>query len=554
MFDALWVQILFGTIGGLGMFLYGMKLMSEGLQKSAGEGLKRIIEKFTSNRFVGTLVGTLVTTIIQSSSATTVMVVGFVNAGLMNLLQALSVVFGANIGTTVTAQLIAFKITAIALPCIGIGTVFAMFAKSDRLRYYGEITLGFGLLFFGMDTMTHSFAPLKDMPSFTHMFVFFSKNPIIACLAGTMITMIVQSSSATVGITIALATTGIIDFHAASALVLGENIGTTITANLAAMGANRTAKQAAFGHFLFNFIGVAYMMLLLPILMHFVDWLTPGAVDFIASDGTKPYIARHIANLHTTFNIINTILFLPFLPQLARLCERIIKPEPTDIDRVLRLDSNMLKTPSIAIAQAKTEVANMSKISMQMLDIAYDSYVTKKSRATEIKVLEDRLDRFDKEFSEFLPLLSQQNISAATARSITDLSHVIQNLEKLGDNADNIARFTDKLLKKGMCFSDEADKEIIQMFDVVQRFAKATLNEFNSAEHSIEVNLADEELIDSMRKKYKNNHIKRLTEGACNINSGLIFVDIINNLEKAGDHVYNIAQVMIYKDKASKTS
>ncbi|WP_415237984.1 Na/Pi cotransporter family protein, partial [Seleniivibrio woodruffii] len=244
MFDSLWVEILFGTMGGLGMFLFGMKLMSEGLQKSAGEGLKRIIEKFTSNRFIGTIVGTAVTVIIQSSSATTVMVVGFVNAGLMNLMQALSVVFGANIGTTITAQLIAFKITALAMPFIGIGVVFALFSSNSKLKYYGEIMLGFGLLFFGMEVMTKSFVPLREMQGFVDMFVFFGKNPIVACLAGAVLTMVVQSSSATVGITIALASTGALDFTAAAALVMGENIGTTITANLAALGANRTAKQA----------------------------------------------------------------------------------------------------------------------------------------------------------------------------------------------------------------------------------------------------------------------------------------------------------------------
>ncbi|WP_303850348.1 Na/Pi cotransporter family protein [Seleniivibrio woodruffii] len=555
MFDSLWVEILFGTMGGLGMFLYGMKLMSEGLQKSAGDGLKRIIEKFTSNRFVGTFVGAIVTTVIQSSSATTVMVVGFVNAGLMNLMQALSVVFGANIGTTITAQLIAFKVTALAMPCIGIGVVFAMFSSNAKLKYYGEIVLGFGLLFFGMETMTHSFAPLKDLKWFTDMFVFFSRNPIAACFAGAALTMIVQSSSATVGITIALATTGIVDFTAASALVLGENIGTTITANLAAISANRTAKQAALGHFMFNLIGVCYMLVLLPVLIHFVDAVTPGAVDFIAADGSKPNIARHIANLHTSFNIINTIVFLPFLPQLAKLCERIIKPEQNTMTKLLRLDANMLKTPSIAVAQAKKEVVNMSKISLDMLRLSRESYNTKISKVSDIKHMEFKLDQYETEFNEFLSLLSRQNISASTAKTIEELTHVIQNLEKLGDNADNIAKFTDRMLRKNMAFSEEADREIKYMFDVVERFAVATIAHYGTDDDIKEIDLNDEELVDSLRKKFKNNHMHRLNEGKCNINSGLIFVDIVNNLEKAADHVYNIAQVMVFsKEKGLKTS
>lgn len=555
MFDSLWVEILFGTMGGLGMFLFGMKLMSEGLQKSAGEGLKNIIEKFTSNRFIGTLVGTAVTVVIQSSSATTVMVVGFVNAGLMNLMQALSVVFGANIGTTITAQMIAFKVTALAMPCIGIGVVLAMFSTNSKLKYYGEIMLGFGLLFFGMETMTKSFVPLREMQGFVDMFVFFGKNPIIACIAGAVLTMIVQSSSATVGITIALASTGILDFTAAAALVMGENIGTTITANLAAIGANRTAKQAALGHFLFNFIGVCYMMILLPFLIHFVDAVTPGSVDFIAADGSKPYIARHIANIHTSFNIINTIVFLPFLPLIAKLCERIIKPEENTLTKMLRLDANMLKTPSIAVAQAKKEVVNMSKISLDMLHLAKDSYNNKTSKLTDIKPMEIKLDLYETEFNEFLSQLSRQNISASTAKTIEDLTHVIQNLEKLGDNADNIAKFTDRMLRKNMEFSEEADREIKYMFDVVERFAVATIAHYGTDDDIKEIDLNDEELVDSLRKKFKNNHMHRLNEGKCNINSGLIFVDIINNLEKAADHVYNIAQVMVFsKEKGLKTS
>ena len=546
MFDSLWVEILFGTMGGLGMFLFGMKLMSEGLQKSAGEGLKRIIEKFTSNRFIGTIVGTAVTVIIQSSSATTVMVVGFVNAGLMNLMQALSVVFGANIGTTITAQLIAFKVTAIAMPAIGIGVVFAMFSTNSKLKYYGEIILGFGLLFYGMEAMTKAFVPLREMQGFVDMFVFFGQNPIIACIAGAVLTMVVQSSSATVGITIALASTGALDFTAAAALVMGENIGTTITANLAALGANRTAKQAALGHFLFNFIGVCYMLVLLPVLIHFVDSITPGAVDFIAADGSKPNIARHIANIHTSFNIINTIVFLPFLPLIAKLCEKLIKPEENTMTKMLRLDANMLKTPSIAIAQARKEVVNMSKISMDMLNLAKESYSTKVSKTGEIKLMEIKLDQYEKEFNEFLSQLSRQNISSETAKTIEELEVVIQNL---------IARFTDRMLRKEMAFSEEADREIKYMFDVVQRFATATLAHYGTDNDIREIDLNDEELVDSLRKKFKNNHMHRLNEGKCNINSGLIFVDIINNLEKAADHVYNVAQVMVYaQEKGLKSS
>jgi len=546
-----WGAIVFGFIGGLGLFLYGMKLMSEGLQKTAGSSLKNIIEKFTSNRFIGVIVGALVTVIIQSSSATTVMVVSFVNAGLMNLFQALSIVLGANIGTTITAQLIAFKITQFALPAIGMGVAMALFSKDAKKRYYGEIILGFGLLFFGLETMKHAFIPLKEAKDFANLFVFFSVNPIAAAAAGAILTVIVQSSSATIGITIAMASTGLLDFHAAAALVLGENIGTTITANLAALGGSKTAKQAAFGHFLFNFIGVAYMLLFLNVLIHFIDLYTPGAVDFVAADGTKPYIARHVANLHTAFNIINMVVFLPFIHLLAKLCEKIIKSESPKKNKLLRLDPNMVKTPSIAIAQAKSEVELMSRMPIDMIKIVQSSFKENKSKLKQVKEIEARLDIMNHEFSSFLTLLTQQNISERTSHIINDLTHVIHNLEKIGDHTENIARFKDKMMKKKLSFSDEADKEIENMIDIVVQFTEDVIRFYNNPESIHMLDTDAEDQIDSMRKKFKNNHMKRLSQGNCNINSGIIFVDIINNLEKIGDHVYNIAQVMMYSKDAT---
>ncbi|NCC88667.1 MAG: Na/Pi cotransporter family protein, partial [Clostridia bacterium] len=305
------LPFLYAVVGGLGLFLYGMKLMSDGLQKSAGDGLRKILEKLTSNRIIGAFVGIVITSIIQSSSATTVMVVGFVNAGLLKLTQALSVVLGANIGTTITGQIIAFKITELALPAIGIGAFMRIFLKHPRVHYYGEVLIGFGMLFLGLDIMTDSFGPLKASPGFKDLFVTFSRNPVMAVLAGAVLTMIIQSSSATLGITMVLAFNGIIDFYTAAAFVLGENIGTTVTANIAAIGTSRAARRAALGHFLFNVIGVIYMLVLLKYMMAAVDYFTPGNPDFINPDNTKPNISRHIANFHTLFNIINTIIFLP---------------------------------------------------------------------------------------------------------------------------------------------------------------------------------------------------------------------------------------------------
>ncbi|QAR32487.1 Na/Pi cotransporter family protein [Geovibrio thiophilus] len=544
-----WFNLIAGLFGGLGLFIFGMKLMSEALQKSAGQGLKKALEKLTSNRFVGTFVGLAVTAVIQSSSATTVMVVGFVNAGLMNLTQALSVVLGANLGTTVTAQLIAFDIEAFALPAIAIGMMMKMFSKDVTKQYWGEILLGFGMLFIGMEIMKDGFVPLRKTDGFRDMFVFFSSNPILAVTAGALLTVIVQSSSATIGITIALATTGLIDFYGACALVLGENIGTTITANLAAIGTNRTAKQAAFGHFLLNFIGVVYMLFLLRYLVDFVNIMTPHDADFVASDGSKPYIARHIANLHTMFNLINMLVFLPFIHYLARLCEVIIKPDKPDENRMVRLSDNIMSTPAIAVEQAKKELMRMSGYAESMV-VATRKYLVDgdESGLADVKTLEGYLDTFDKEISAFLVKLSMKNISQNSANQINRMHHVVHNLEKIGDYSESIYNSIKKIKKKQIVFTPEANEELKNIYDVVERFYTHTMNSYMNGTSKIDTE--DEDIIDSLRKRFKKNHVKRLNAGECTIDAGLIYVDILNCLEKIGDHTFNIAQVLMAGENA----
>lgn len=540
-----WLKMLSELLGGLGLFLFGMKLMSDGLQKSAGKGLRTILEKLTSNRFVGAFVGVVVTAIIQSSSATTVMTVGFVNAGLMNLTQALSVVLGANVGTTVTAQLIAFKISAIASPAVGIGTMMKLFSKKPSKQYLGEILIGFGLIFLGMSAMKHGFKPLSHDQDFVNLFVYFGKNPIMAAAAGAILTMIVQSSSATIGITIALASTGLLDFYGASALVLGENIGTTITANLAALGSNRTAKQAAFGHFLINLIGVAYMLIFLKVLIHFVDGFTPGDANFVTADGVRPYIDRHIANLHTTFNIINMVIFLPLLHVLAKICEKIIKTGDVKY-KLVRLNDALLKTPSIAVAQARKEVARVSLVPLEMLRMLREAFLNRDEELFR-KIIQDEnlVDKYEKEINDFLFKVSQQNLSQRSVMLISNMQHVLHNLEKIADHIENISVATEKMFNKKIELSDDAVKEACDMFDVAIRFCENVLKVYNGQEEQAYVPTEDEDVIDAMRKRYRKNHVKRLNSGSCSIDAGLIFVDILNNLERVGDHTFNIAQVII---------
>ncbi len=546
------VSVIFKLIGGLGLFLVGMQFMSEGLQKSSGDSLKKILEKLTSNRIIGTGVGALVTAVIQSSSATTVMVVGFVSAGLMSLTQALSVILGANIGTTITAQIIVFKVSIISLPCIGIGSILYIFFRKPAIQYLGQIVMGFGLLFLGMDTMTEAFKPLAKSEEFKNIFVYFSHNPVLAVAAGAVTTLIVQSSSATMGITIALATAGIIDFPAAAALVLGENIGTTITANLAALNANRTAKQAAFGHFLFNLIGVSYMLIFLTPFMAFINYITPGDVAKAVQEGSNviyPNIGRHIANLHTMFNIINTLIFLPFLPLLAKLCEKIIKDNPEEKveNKLVHLSQEMLSTPEIAVGFAQKEAGRMFLLAVDLFNYAKKALMENDNTAlNKGKKLSDDLDEFNSEIHLFLSKLTTRPLSEKSLHSISNIGAAVEEINQIGDRSLKLIKTKSKMNDKELVFSTDADNELKALLNNVDNFTEMVkkLYILNSKENNLDAFEQKEEHIDKLRKLYKKNHQKRLDDGICKLPAGLAFVDLLKTLEKIADNIYALAQII----------
>lgn len=545
--------IIFQLIGGLGLFLTGMQFMSEGLQKSSGDSLKKILEKLTINRVIGTGVGAIVTAVIQSSSATTVMVVGFVSAGLMSLTQALSVILGANIGTTITGQIIAFNISAVSFPCIGIGAVLYIFFRKPAIVYFGQIVLGFGMLFLGMDTMTDAFKPLSHSEEFKSVFIYFSNNPLMAVIAGTVTTLIVQSSSATIGITMALATAGIIDFPAAAALVLGENIGTTITANLAALNANRTAKQAALGHFLFNLIGVTYMLIFLQPFIAFINYITPGDVAYSVQNGAEvvyPNIGRHIANLHTMFNIINTIVFLPFLPLLAKLCEKIIKDNKNEEaeTKVVHLSNEMLSTPEIAVGLTHKETIRMYEYALNLFNCAKKAVIENDMKAAaEGKAISKTLDIFNDEINIFLTKLSSKSLSARSLRTIHNISTAVEEINQIGDRSVKLIKTKNKMNDKNIIFSPDASKELNNIMKLVEDFCHQVETLYISGDKLKEITelSENEERIDQIRKTYKKNHLKRLDEGKCSLPAGLAFVDLLNTLEKIADNTYAIAQLIV---------
>jgi phosphate:Na+ symporter len=554
-------KLIFGLMGGLGLFLFGMKIMSEGLQKIAGSRMRKILSALTSNRIVGTLVGIAVTAMIQSSSATTVMVVGFVNAGLMSLVQAIGVILGANIGTTVTAQLIAFKITKYALPAIGIGAGFKLFTKNKKWSYFGEILLGFGLLFFGLSVMKHAFDPLKTSDEFRQLFMIVGDNHLIGVMIGAILTMIVQSSSATIGITIALATSGILSFDASVALILGENIGTTITANLAAIGTNLAARRTAFAHFLFNSLGVCYMLLFFPFFLNFISSMTPGDADFVIQTqdqaarmggelGDKPFIARHIANTHTMFNIVNTIIFLPLVGVLAKLSTLVIRGREEDMEFHLKyLDNRVLSTPPIALAQARSETRRMSQIAQDMVDetlLFLQDNDLKKIPGLEKN--EDLTDVLQKEITDFLVKLSQKSITQETSQEVASMMNMVNDLERVGDHCENLWNLNQRKLDQKITFSEIAMNEISEISDLTREFLATIVQALEDKNTGIlDEAYRLEDGIDDIEERLRNNHIKRLNTGECTVNSGLIFIDMLHNFEKIGDHTYNFAKAVVGK-------
>ncbi len=554
-------ELIFGLVGGLGLFLFGMKIMSEGLQKIAGERMRKILAALTNNRIIGTLVGIAVTAIIQSSSATTVMVVGFVNAGLMSLVQSIGIILGANIGTTVTAQLIAFKITKYALPAIGIGAGLQLFSRNIKWRYVGEILLGFGILFFGLSTMKHAFDPVKTSEEFRQIFHMVGDHHLLGVAIGAILTVIVQSSSATIGITLALASSGILSFEGSVALILGENIGTTITANLAAVGTNLAARRTAFAHFLFNFLGVAYMLVLFPFYMSFIDSITPGDADMViqtqqqaqaysASLGDKPFIARHIANTHTLFNIVNTLIFLPLVGVLAKLTTIIIRGREEEMEFHLKyIDNRVLNTPPIALGQARSETKRMAQMSLEMLDetLLYIKDQDEK-RITILEKKEDLVDMLQKEITDFLVALSQKSIAQETSKNIASMMHMVNDLERVGDHCENLWRLGQRKKNQKIAYTDIGNNEILEIGAKTREFLSFVVASMERGDTTIiEKSRHMEDIVNRLEDEYRNNHIVRLNTGECAVQPGLVFIDMLHNFEKIGDHTYNVVKAIVGK-------
>lgn len=548
-------------LGGLAIFIIGMRLMSNGLQRMADRRLKSILQAMTYNRFLALLAGMFLTALVQSSSATTVMTVGFVNAGLINLTQAIGVVFGANIGTTITAQIIAFKLDSLAYPAIAVGAVMSGLGKRPVIRYGGETILGFGLLFLGMTTMSDTLKPLNYSPGFQAMFQWFDCTPqgpggmvpwgaaLMCIVIGTLCTIVVQSSSATIGLVLALSSQGLISFYTAVPLVLGDNIGTTITAVLASLGANRNAKRAALAHTLFNVFGAAYMYVLLfvpvwngqPIFLGFVNSVTPG--DAFAENPEN--LVRHVANAHTLFNVFNCILFIPFVTQMAAVVRKVIPMARTDEESVLEyLEPTLLQTPSLALAQAVQEVAYMVRLSRKSINDGCELFFGGPSEL-ERKVLkrEDTIDKLQHEITAYLVELSRQQLPENEAELIPALLHAVNDAERIGDHSEDLVELTKVRNAGPHPISDAAVIEIRSLLAKLNEQFDLTLQALTEGNKGLvsKAKIIESEITEMLRLA-SDAHMARLENHQCQVMSGIIFLDFLSNLERVGDHLLNIVK------------
>ena len=545
--------MIFRTIGGLGLFLFGMLLMSEGLKRAAGQKLKKILESMTSTPFKAFLVGAGVTAVIQASGATTVMAIGLVNAGMLTLKQAIGVIIGSNVGTTVTAWLVsisgALNITLYSLPAVGVGFLLHIGGRTRKLKAIGEVLLGFGILFLGIGFMKDSFAPLRENSRVHELFVSLGGKPILAICVGIVVTILLQSSSAFIGIVQILAMQGAFGSNWEAALnvsipfILGSNIGTTITAQLAALQANRNAKRAAWAHTMFNVLGsvIAYPFAYFGLYRAFVQMISPWELG-------PSTIASEIAIAHTMFNVVNSGIFLLLIGVLEKVVVKLVPKIPSEVAMApVVLEKHLLDTPEIAMEQAKREIVRMAKTAKTAFKQSIDGIIEDDSKKLgSVGEIEDFIDSLQYEITSYLSELSNRHLSDGVSIRLPVFLHAVNDLERIGDHAVNIVEIAQRKLDHKLSFSDsamsEAEKlreEAEQMFDDVIAALETGDNKAAQAALVIEKHL------NKAQVDFRRSHVQRMSEGVCTPETGLIFIDLVDNVEKIGDHLTNIAQAAI---------
>ena len=540
------LDIVFFVIGGLGLFLFGMKVMGEGLRGVAGDRLRRVLKVMTRNVVLAVLAGSGVTCLIQSSSATTVMVVGFVNAGLMQLSQAIGVVIGANIGTTMTAWLVSgmgvLKITNYALPAIGVGLAMNMAGKGCW-KHWGSVLLGFGLLFFGLSLMKDAFEPLRQSEQARQLIVRLARNPLSGVLIGTLFTMMVQSSSATIAIVQVMALQGILSFPQALPLILGDNIGTTITAQIASVGTSVNAKRAARAHLLFNLFGVAVV---LPFVWtgayaRFIEFLIPGGIE-------PSNVMLHVAVSHSVFNVANALIFMPLVGVLAAVVRRLAPGEPGIVNvEPEYLEEHLLNTPSIALEQARLEVVRMIELAASSVADASAAFFQRDSKRLRlVGQKEEAIDNLQNKITQYLIRISRHDLSPGESKALPVLLHSVNDIERIGDHAVNLAEVAQRCIDDALPFTDTAIGELEQMQAEVSRMFETVIRALAESDMEIAKEVfKSEDALNDMERRFRESHIRRLAQDVCNFSSGLAFVDCVYNYEKIGDHLLNAAQAVL---------
>ncbi|WP_307324299.1 Na/Pi cotransporter family protein [Evansella vedderi] len=533
-------DLLFMFFGGLAIFLFGIKYMGDGLQKTAGDRLRDVLDKFTSNPVMGVLAGIIVTVLLQTSTGTTVLAIGLVNAGFMTLRQSIGVIMGANIGTTITAFIIGLKISDYALPIIAVGTFLIFFIKNKKANNIGQVFFGFGALFYGLNLMGNGLRPLRDLEVFAELTVSMSENPLLGVLIGTIFTVAVQSSSASIGLLQQLFAQGAMTLDAALPVLFGDNIGTTITAVLAALGASIAAKRAALTHVLFNLIGTILVLIIIKPYIAFIAFI---------QDTWHLNPEMTIAVAHGIFNVSNVMIQLPFVGLLAIIVTKVIPGKETVIEyKAQHLDPVLVQqSSSIALGQAKKETLRMAELAAQGLVEASQFVVTKQKRHAELTYqFEDAVNNLDRKITDYLVKISANSLSAQDSATHSMLMDTVRDIERVGDHMENVIELAEYQVTNKVKVSGLAMEDLNEMF-------RLTIETFKQAISALEKNdiaearavILKEEKIDKMERQLRKKHIIRLNEGKCEASAGIIFVDMISNLERIGDHALNIAEAVI---------
>ena len=532
-----YINILLGLFSGLALFLFGMEFMGDGLENAAGSRLKSFFDKAITNPLKGALVGTIVTAIIQSSSATTVMVVGFVNAGLMSLYQAVGVIMGANIGTTITGQLITFKIDDYIPLFIIIGAALILFMKQEKRKEIGKIIFGFGLLFMGLSQMKDAMSPIAQTTFFQDLILTLEGNMFLGILVGAAMTAVVQISSASTAILLSLAATGAISLQVAIPILFGNNIGTCVTALLSSLNANKVAKKAAFIHLSFNLIGTLIFLPLINILSQVVMYMG-GDID------------KQIANAHTIFNIVNAIILLPFAGVFVKLANLALKDKEGEKPTINRLDRRFLETPAIAFEQAFQESLTMYDLAKENLTLSTNALID--GKVTNLKKIfknESEINRLERELSTFLVSISSHDITEVDTNRIASMIKIISDIERIGDHSKNIAELAEEVSTSKLTFTSDALEELRLMYNyTIESINSSYASYKNNNRQKANDTMIFEENIDRLEELLRDKHIQRLSQNKCNAHSGAVFLDAISNFERIGDHSINIAEYVLSLD------